>query len=377
VEGGREAHNREQQYNNNNHNTTTTQHTSHTQHTQTTTFSHPPPLTPSHALPHLPTHTTHTTTHNTQHTTCTTTTLSRPLTPSHTLPAAHQFFLFSGTPDLNLNFSGKVQTYKYKDFSCNSRSTFSAANFFKTSPPIHFTQAWTSNKNTVPPPKDSPTQRETTERGGKPCPSSSSHNTANVMYVERMFLLCLLVMSGASRRPWGPGQGKTGAPPYAEEQISYVFLAVSGTLQDGFPLRSNLDYWPNKPSNFGRINATFLGNVLIRGMRAYLDIKPEGSREYREVLAEKSVNPVVLPTVCDVYANQYALYVVDARQVPLTTLFLLVLVFFSFFLLPPPPPSSSSSPSPSSSSSSTQHNTTQHNTTHGTNSTQHNRRFLG
>ena len=49
-------------------------------------------------------------------------------------------------------------------------------------------------------------------------------------------------------------------------------LAVSGTLQEGFPLRKNLDA-PGAP-------AVHLGSGLVRGVRSYLDVKERGCREF-------------------------------------------------------------------------------------------------
>ena len=45
----------------------------------------------------------------------------------------------------------------------------------------------------------------------------------------------------------------------AEEEDRLVIVAVSGTLQDGFPLRKNLDY--------GDRRAEFIGWGLCRGMK--------------------------------------------------------------------------------------------------------------
>jgi hypothetical protein len=62
-----------------------------------------------------------------------------------------------------------------------------------------------------------------------------------------------------------------------QETISYVLLAVSGTLEEGFELRPNMDYRPNHNNNdnnnVGRVNATFLGKALVRGYKSFLDIK--------------------------------------------------------------------------------------------------------
>ena len=55
--------------------------------------------------------------------------------------------------------------------------------------------------------------------------------------------------------------------------ISYVLLAVSGTLEEGFELRKNLDYRPFGDDGPGRVNATFLGKALVRGYKSFLDIK--------------------------------------------------------------------------------------------------------
>ena len=52
-----------------------------------------------------------------------------------------------------------------------------------------------------------------------------------------------------------------------------TLLAVSGTLQEGFELRANLDH-PEAP-------AVFIGEGVVRGVKAYLDIKEPGCREYR------------------------------------------------------------------------------------------------
>jgi hypothetical protein len=51
-------------------------------------------------------------------------------------------------------------------------------------------------------------------------------------------------------------------------------VAVSGTLEEGFPLRQNLTY----VSPTERVEAVFLGHALIRGLRAYLDMKDPASR---------------------------------------------------------------------------------------------------
>ena len=51
-------------------------------------------------------------------------------------------------------------------------------------------------------------------------------------------------------------------------------LAVSGTLQDGFALRKNLDGLDEEDK------AVFVGFALVRGVKMYFDVKPEGCREH-------------------------------------------------------------------------------------------------
>ena len=82
-----------------------------------------------------------------------------------------------------------------------------------------------------------------------------------------------------------------------------VLLAVSGTLQEGFELRGNLDS-PGAP-------AVHVGGGLIRGVKAFLDVKEEGSREHRAPPAAATVNPACVLTSDPADANVYALYLVD------------------------------------------------------------------
>jgi hypothetical protein len=51
-------------------------------------------------------------------------------------------------------------------------------------------------------------------------------------------------------------------------------LAVSGTLQEGFALRKNLDGVREEDK------AVFIGFALVRGVKMYFDVKPEGCREH-------------------------------------------------------------------------------------------------
>lgn len=99
------------------------------------------------------------------------------------------------------------------------------------------------------------------------------------------------------------------------QPIFYVLIAVSGTLEEGFELRKNMDYRPFGNDGPGRVNATFLGKALVRGYKSYLDIKDPTWREYKPGGdALKTVNPAVVPTGCDEHANRYAIYAIDSRQ---------------------------------------------------------------
>ena len=75
-------------------------------------------------------------------------------------------------------------------------------------------------------------------------------------------------------------------------------LAVSGTLQEGFPLRKNLDA-PGAP-------AVNLGSGLVRGVRSYLDVKERGCRE-----EGNAPNPACVVTGDAADGNVYELYLVD------------------------------------------------------------------
>ena len=87
-----------------------------------------------------------------------------------------------------------------------------------------------------------------------------------------------------------------------------VIVAVSGTIQDGFELRKNIDYL----SDGECVKAVFIGYGVVRGVKMYLDVKDVGCREYDASVPHR-VNPAMVLTGewCD--ANQYALYLVDER----------------------------------------------------------------
>jgi len=95
-----------------------------------------------------------------------------------------------------------------------------------------------------------------------------------------------------------------------EKEVPYVLVGISGTLQDGFPLRDRLDYMDHEGSH---IPAILVGKALVRGYKAYLDIKESGWREYKEEPSEPQVpNAVVIPTGCYEHANIYWIYLTAA-----------------------------------------------------------------
>jgi hypothetical protein len=94
------------------------------------------------------------------------------------------------------------------------------------------------------------------------------------------------------------------------EAADYVMVAVSGTLEEGFPLRPNLNYI----SPTERVDAVFLGHALIRGLRAYLDMKDPASREFKAPPDLNPVNPGLIPSGDDMDANISSIYLVDRRQ---------------------------------------------------------------
>ncbi|CAM9668946.1 unnamed protein product, partial [Hapterophycus canaliculatus] len=61
--------------------------------------------------------------------------------------------------------------------------------------------------------------------------------------------------------------------------------------------------------------ALLVGNALVKGHKAFLDIKHKGWREYVEEPGRPLVNPIVVPSGCAEHANLYAIYAVDSRQV--------------------------------------------------------------
>jgi hypothetical protein len=91
-----------------------------------------------------------------------------------------------------------------------------------------------------------------------------------------------------------------------------VVVAVSGTIQDGFELRSNID-WKDENDTGGDCPALLLGYGLCKGAKMYFDVKDEASREYDLDKAPHRVNPAMVLTGDARDANVYALYAVEER----------------------------------------------------------------
>ncbi|CAN0186744.1 unnamed protein product, partial [Phaeothamnion confervicola] len=56
------------------------------------------------------------------------------------------------------------------------------------------------------------------------------------------------------------------------------------------------------------ITAVYWGTALVRGYKAFLDIKQPTWREYKPAPQTPHVNPAVVPTGCWEHANVYAVY---------------------------------------------------------------------
>mmetsp|Transcript_81766 Transcript_81766/g.226498 ORF Transcript_81766/g.226498 Transcript_81766/m.226498 type:complete len:295 (-) Transcript_81766:147-1031(-) len=89
-----------------------------------------------------------------------------------------------------------------------------------------------------------------------------------------------------------------------------VLVAVSGTIQDGFELRKNIDYTAEGEPT---VKAVFIGYGVVRGVKMYFDVKDEACREYDPAVPHR-VNPAMVLTGDRSDANQYALYLVDERS---------------------------------------------------------------
>ena len=92
------------------------------------------------------------------------------------------------------------------------------------------------------------------------------------------------------------------APACVDPRV--VVVAVSGTLQEGFPLRKNLDYHDEVTGEL-RYPAEFLGWALCRGMKSYFDVKDAACREYVDPAEGtlRATNPAIVATGNPLHAN--------------------------------------------------------------------------
>jgi hypothetical protein len=97
-------------------------------------------------------------------------------------------------------------------------------------------------------------------------------------------------------------------------ETKFVIVAVSGTLEEGFALRPNLDFLDEVNEGNPPVHAIFLGRALVRGVKAYLDIKDSNSREFVAAPGKNPVNPGLVATGNDNDANISSIYLVDRRQ---------------------------------------------------------------
>eukprot|EP01050_Picozoa_sp_SAG11_P017342 SAG11_NODE_2490_length_3294_cov_3.906416_3_plen_136_part_00 len=88
--------------------------------------------------------------------------------------------------------------------------------------------------------------------------------------------ICATHFAPPRRTTWSSGYEQQKQPmPTPQEHCleqEMVAFAITGTLQEGFWLRQNLDH--------GGVPARFVGWALCRGLKAYLDVKEPGSREW-------------------------------------------------------------------------------------------------
>jgi hypothetical protein len=97
-------------------------------------------------------------------------------------------------------------------------------------------------------------------------------------------------------------------------ETKFVIVAVSGTLEEGFALRPNLDFLTEVNEGNPPVLAVFLGKALVRGVKAYLDIKNSNSREFIAPPGQNPINPSLVATGNDNDANISSVYLVDRRQ---------------------------------------------------------------
>ena len=97
-------------------------------------------------------------------------------------------------------------------------------------------------------------------------------------------------------------------------RTKFVIVAVSGTLEEGFALRPNLDFLTEVNEGNPPVLAIFLGKALVRGVRAFLDIKDPNSREFVAAPGLNPINPGLVASGNDEDANISSIYLVDRRQ---------------------------------------------------------------
>lgn len=93
----------------------------------------------------------------------------------------------------------------------------------------------------------------------------------------------------------------------------FVLVAVSGTLEEGFALRPNLDFLTEVNEGNPAVLGIFLGHALVRGVKAFLDIKDSNSREFKAT-PNNPINPALVASGNNNDANISSLYFVDRRQ---------------------------------------------------------------
>jgi hypothetical protein len=120
---------------------------------------------------------------------------------------------------------------------------------------------------------------------------------------------CLVILPRTIMAPWLPFSLLLLQLPDGLA-LEYLIVGVSGGLQKNFPEHPKLDY-VNKETN-EQVGAVFLGRGLVRGYQSYLDVMQEGWRQYDPT--NRLINCNVFATGCWHHANEYWMYLVDARQ---------------------------------------------------------------
>lgn len=148
-----------------------------------------------------------------------------------------------------------------------------------------------------------PSSRSFSSTNNNKAPMTVRGRAHHVLRRLSFFLLIVLVLSSMHKT--------------AEGAVRYRAIAVSGGLQEGFPDHDKMDYRPTEnddEDDEGVVKAVFVGRALIRGCKAYLDVMEPGWRQYTPEPDQPLINSVVMVTGCHEHANQYWVYLVDARQ---------------------------------------------------------------